>query len=610
MKRENIKEKIKKIKKRSLQLQFGILFIIVAIVTIFINGYVTYLNQRSSYNKQCLENLDQITKHFTERIVSEEPEFAAITEWFIDNRDKIEILSDYRKHLKNSEYSFYSYLRVNYPEAYETLDFRFSDLDEDGKIYYVTYRLEYWMDIFADMISEFDLSYAYFICPVPGEDHTVIYMIDPSTTAPDDAENREVLFIGDKVYEDPKEHKYMWKTWEEGKSLLKADSVDNKYGFMYTYCYPMIVKGKQIGMMCVDKDVVSITDEIVFSVTRQGVVTAFIFLVATMVLFSCIKRFILWRLEGLQDDVEKYSDEKDPAIADEIKKRGGRKDEISSLCDKFAEMITSLDDYMKNLQHVTAEKEKISAELNVATQIQADMLPRVFPGFPEEEKYEIFATMDPAKEVGGDFYDFFMVDQDHLALVIADVSGKGVPAALFMVIAKTLIKNRLQMGETPSEALEHVNEQLCEGNDAELFVTVWIALIDLKTGHALEVNAGHERPAIRRNNGNYEMIRTKHSPAVAVMEGMTFRQTEFDLQPGDSIFVYTDGVTEATNKDEQLFGEERLNEALNRNAGLKPGALLPEITKEIDEFVGEAPQFDDITMLGMIYYGNDRDKFV
>ncbi|MBR6274238.1 MAG: serine/threonine-protein phosphatase, partial [Lachnospiraceae bacterium] len=208
------------------------------------------------------------------------------------------------------------------------------------------------------------------------------------------------------------------------------------------------------------------------------------------------------------------------------------------------------------------------------------------------------------------FYDFFMVDQDHLALVIADVSGKGVPAALFMVIAKTLIKNRLQMGETPSEALGHVNEQLCEGNDAELFVTVWIALIDLKTGHALEVNAGHERPAIRRKNGNYEMIRTKHSPAVAVMEGMTFRQTEFDLEPGDSIFVYTDGVTEATNKDEQLFGEERLNEALNRNAGLKPGALLPEITKEIDGFVGEAPQFDDITMLGMIYYGNDRDKFV
>ncbi|MBR0133271.1 MAG: SpoIIE family protein phosphatase [Lachnospiraceae bacterium] len=605
-----MKEKIKKKKKRSLALQFGILFVIVAIVTIFINGYVTYLNQRKSYNEQCLENLDQISKHFTDRIISEEPDFREFVEWFIDNREKIQILPSFRRDLKYTEISFYSYMRVNYPEMYETQDFSFSKLDEDGKIYYATYRLSYWMSVFADIIREFDLSYAYFICPVPGEENTVVYMIDPSTTIPDNDKDSEFLVIGDKVYEDPKEHKYMWKTWEEGKSLLKADSVDNKYGFMYTYCYPVRSKGKLVGMLCVDKDVVSVTDVIVFSVIRQGIVTAFIFVVATMVLFACIRRFILWRIEGLQDDVEKYSENKDPAMAEEIKKRGGRNDEISTLSDKFSEMITSLDDYMKNLQHVTAEKEKISAELNVATQIQADMLPRVFPGFPEEEKYEIFATMDPAKEVGGDFYDFFMVDQDHLALVIADVSGKGVPAALFMVIAKTLIKNRLQMGETPSEALEHVNEQLCEGNDAELFVTVWIALIDLKTGHALEVNAGHERPAIRRKNGNYEMIRTKHSPAVAVMEGMTFRQTEFDLEPGDSIFVYTDGVTEATNKDEQLFGEERLNEALNRYAGLKPGALLPEITKEIDGFVGEAPQFDDITMLGMIYYGNDRDKFV
>ena len=605
-----MKEKIKKMKKRSLALQFGILFVIVAIVTIFINGYVTYLNQRKSYNEQCLENLDQITKHFNDRIISEEPDFGEFVEWFIENREIIQISPSFRRDLKYTEISFYSYMRVNYPEMYETLDFSFSKLDEDGKIYYATYRLEYWMSVFADIIREFDLSYAYFICPVPGEENTVVYMIDPSTTLPEGSENSEFLVIGDKVYEDPKEHKYMWETWKEGKSLLKADSVDNKYGFMYTYCYPVRSKGKLVGMLCVDKDVVSVTDVIVFSVIRQGIVTAFIFVVATMVLFACIRRFILWRIEGLQDDVEKYSENKDPAMAEEIKKRGGRNDEISTLSDKFSEMITSLDDYMKNLQHVTAEKEKISAELNVATQIQADMLPRVFPGFPEEEKYEIFATMDPAKEVGGDFYDFFMVDQDHLALVIADVSGKGVPAALFMVIAKTLIKNRLQMGETPSEALEHVNEQLCEGNDAELFVTVWIALIDLKTGHALEVNAGHERPAIRRKNGNYEMIRTKHSPAVAVMEGMTFRQTEFDMEPGDSIFVYTDGVTEATNKDEQLFGEERLNEALNRNAGLKPGALLPEITKEIDEFVGEAPQFDDITMLGMIYYGNDRDKFV
>ncbi len=260
---------------------------------------------------------------------------------------------------------------------------------------------------------------------------------------------------------------------------------------------------------------------------------------------------------------------------------------------------------MVNLQHVTAEKERITADLTIATQIQADMLPKIFPAFPTRVEIDIYATMTPAKEVGGDFYDFFLVDDKRLALVIADVSGTGVPAALFMVIAKTLIKNRLQMGELPAEALSNVNNQLCEGNEAELFVTVWAAVINLETGDAVEANAGHEYPAIRKGNGDYELIKSKHSPAVATIEGLKFRQTEFHLDPGDRLFVYTDGVTEATNASNELFGEKRLLDSLNRDPNATPGELLPTVKKDIDAFVGEAPQFDDITMLGFIYKGRD-----
>ncbi|MBQ7678550.1 MAG: serine/threonine-protein phosphatase, partial [Butyrivibrio sp.] len=197
------------------------------------------------------------------------------------------------------------------------------------------------------------------------------------------------------------------------------------------------------------------------------------------------------------------------------------------------------------------------------------------------------------------------VDEDHLALVIADVSGKGVPAALFMVIAKTLIKNRLQMGESPAEALANANDQLCEGNDAQLFVTVWVAVIDLHTGHAVEVNAGHEKPAIRRKDGLFELIRTKHASALALMEGMKFRQTEFDLQPGDSLYVYTDGVPEAVNKDNELFGVERMCEVLNRDPGAEPKVLLQNVKDAMDLYVGEADQFDDITMLGLRFFGKE-----
>ena len=281
-------------------------------------------------------------------------------------------------------------------------------------------------------------------------------------------------------------------------------------------------------------------------------------------------------------------------------------DEIGDLYRKTCSMQVNLLDYMDNLTKMTAEKEQISAELNVATQIQADMLPRIFPAFPTRKEFDIYAVMEPAKEVGGDFYDFFLVDDDHLAMVVADVSGKGVPAALFMVIAKTLIKNRAQMGSSPEEVLKNVNNQLCEGNDAELFVTVWMGILEISTGKGWAVNAGHEHPVIRRGDGPYELVRYKHSPAVAVMQGLNFRQHEFQLNPGDALFVYTDGVPEATSASKELFGDERMLRVLNVHKGASPEELLPAMHREIDAFVGDAPQFDDITMLMLEYKGPEK----
>jgi sigma-B regulation protein RsbU (phosphoserine phosphatase) len=189
---------------------------------------------------------------------------------------------------------------------------------------------------------------------------------------------------------------------------------------------------------------------------------------------------------------------------------------------------------------------------------------------------------------------------------MADVSGKGVPAALFMVIAKTLIKNRAQMSNdySPAKILIDVNNTLCEGNEAELFVTVWLGIIDLRTGKGMAANAGHEHPAIRRANGEYELCIYKHSPAVATMEGIRFREHEFEMHHGDTLYVYTDGVAEATNANNELFGNERMLAALNADPSLPPKDILKKVKESIDEFVGEAPQFDDITMLGFTYLGD------
>ena len=253
------------------------------------------------------------------------------------------------------------------------------------------------------------------------------------------------------------------------------------------------------------------------------------------------------------------------------------------------------------------EKERIGAELNVATQIQADMLPRIFPAFPERNEFDLYASMNPAKEVGGDFYDFFLIDEDHIGLVMADVSGKGVPAALFMVIAKTLIKNRAQMGGSPSEVLAYANDQLGEGNEAELFVTVWFAIIEISTGKGIAANAGHEHPAIRRKGGKFELVKYRHSPAVATIPGIAFKEHEFKLEPGDSLYVYTDGVTEATRSDNEMFGIDRMLESLNKNPDAVPEKMLETVRADIDGFVGNAPQFDDITMLGFKYMGAGKE---
>ena len=276
-------------------------------------------------------------------------------------------------------------------------------------------------------------------------------------------------------------------------------------------------------------------------------------------------------------------------------------DEVEQLADAFRKMEEDMLAYIRSFMAVTAEKERIGAELNVATQIQADMLPRIFPAFPARTEFDIYATMDPAKEVGGDFYDFFLVDDDHLAVVVADVSGKGVPAALFMVIAKTLIKNHAQNRETPAEVFTHTNAQLCEGNDAGLFVTAWMAVLEISTGKLTYVNAGHNPPLLQRAGGSYEWLRSRPGFVLAGMEGMRYRENEMELNPGDRLFLYTDGVTEATDANKELYGDDRLQAALDRQGNVPVRQLLTGIKESIDAFVGDAEQFDDITMLGLEY---------
>ena len=256
-------------------------------------------------------------------------------------------------------------------------------------------------------------------------------------------------------------------------------------------------------------------------------------------------------------------------------------------------------------KYISAAEKRMEQELLMAKTIQAAVLPRAFD-IPRDE-VRLFALMDPAKEVGGDFYDFFFVSKSRLALVIADVSGKGIPAALFMMRAKTAIRNLAESGNSPAEIFSQANHILCEGNDAEMFVTAWIGILDLETGDLVCANAGHEYPAILRAGGDYELLKDKHSLALAAMDGIPMKEYSLRLNPGDSIFVYTDGVPEAINEKVEQYGTDRLLEELNLHKDKPPKILLPLVRENLRRFVGTADQFDDITMLGLSFLRRTDD---
>ena len=244
-------------------------------------------------------------------------------------------------------------------------------------------------------------------------------------------------------------------------------------------------------------------------------------------------------------------------------------------------------------------------ELKTAAGIQADMLPSVFP---VRSDFDLYASMDPAREVGGDFYDFFMIDDDRLCLIIADVSGKGVPAALFMMSSMILLQNFARAGNSPAVILEEANNRICTNNKEEMFVTVWLGILDLRTGCLTAANAGHEYPVIHRKDQPFELLKDRHGFVLGGMEGMKYKEYEVRLEAGDEIFVYTDGVPEATGKNNELYGTDRLLDALNRAGGMEPKALLAAVRMDVDRFVGNAEQFDDLTMLCVRFLGRDEKK--
>lgn len=381
---------------------------------------------------------------------------------------------------------------------------------------------------------------------------------------------------------------------EAYETIYRTNTTDGQHPHITTLVPVKNSNDEVVALLCMQRPISELKAARRPYLINIAISTIILSIIVSLTSIVYIRRELVNPLRRIADETIRFAKEN---------KKGEKLGAVSKIQEisKLAHSIDTMEDdmlrYIDNLTAVTSEKEQMGAELSIAKTIQENSIPNIFPPFPERKDFDIFASMTPAKEVGGDFYNFFLVDNDHLAIVIADVSGKGIPAALFMMVTNILISDRTHMGGTPAEILAFVNDNICQHNRADMFVTVWLGILEISTGKMLAANAGHDDPAIYRKNGEFELIKAKHGLVVGAMEGIKYSDFEIQLNKGDKLFLYTDGVPEATDKDNNMFTLDGMIAALNNYKDETAKGIISGVRNSVDAFVGDAPQFDDLTMV-------------
>lgn len=499
-----------------------------------------------------------------------------------------------------------------YEGAVHTADSAVMELDSDRIDEYLasggkTEEYKQALKKLEDLCNSSGSTFIYVIQPDRTYDHITFLF---STINENSSYTRfEFGYVRDTTNDDYKEKYRRLYEGETDKELVIRDQGYIETDPHITAMVPIRnMDGKTTAILCVQRQM-----DILVNVRNTYIGKVFFVLVSLLALVIIgqsiyLHRVILRPVKQIVSEASRFASYNTPnekKLEDKIKTH----DEIGLLASSIDQMEERIMQYVDDLTRVTAEKERINTELSLASRIQADMLPNIFPAFPDHAEFDIYASMDPAKEVGGDFYDFFLVDDDHLCMVMADVSGKGIPAALFMMSSKIILANNAMSGKTPAQILTDTNEVICANNREEMFVTVWLGILELSTGKLTAANAGHEYPALRQPEGNFALYKDKHGFVLGCVSGMKYKEYEIQLLPGSKLFLYTDGVPEATDKSQEQFGTDRMLASLNEACSAAPDGILKNVRRSVNDFVRDAEQFDDLTMLCIEYKGINLTHF-
>ena len=402
------------------------------------------------------------------------------------------------------------------------------------------------------------------------------------------------------------EYEEKYRALYEGKS--EQELVIRDQGYIetdphITAMIPLVGSdGQTKAILCVQRQMETMTNARNAFVKKVALAALYLALVMIVVQAFFMKRMLLKPVEEITEEASRFAREN---VTPEIKlaQKIHNKDEIGTLAGSIDQMEEQIQSYVEDLTRITAESERIRTELNLAHRIQTDMLPCTFPAFPDRKEFDIYASMDPAREVGGDFYDFYLIDDDHLCITIADVSGKGVPAALFMMASQIILANNTMKGESPAQVLANANASICSHNHEEMFVTVWTGILEISTGKLTAANGGHEYPVLKRREGGFELYKDKHSFVIGGMENQKFKEYELILEPGDMLLLYTDGVPEAMNAEGAMFTDEQMLAVLNEKPDASPEEAVRNIECAVLDFMKDSEQFDDMTLVCLRYNG-------
>ena len=590
---------MEKKKKVSVLLQIAILFI-VAVILIGALSIVTLYRFSTRYVLERLEISGNSTAEDLKSFIYDFPAHDWLLRYWYEHSDEMEIEYDtiyYGGSETEEKYVLLTTLHPDFWPDYASTEDVEALPPEEQKLY-VEIVYSWLIDRIDYIQSAYDLDY--FLCVVtddPYDKQSVLFI------AADEGEIRGPE--RGQIYPIGKEVKVSGEKQEAMREAVSghpkaAIGRDQKY---YDYFYYMTSIDEHKVLIVQTIDVMRVREAVTKYLFDFGFLFAFLLVALAFSCMLMINYLVLLPLKKVQENIGLYVETKDSRmVADNLLKIESH-NEIAELSSDLAGMAEELTAYMVRNEQIAVKEERDRTELALAGRIQASMLPNVFPPYPDRKVFEIYASMTPAKEVGGDFYEFFFVDDHHLCIMIADVSGKGIPAALFMMATMILLENNVKMGKSPAQTLSDINTAICNKNIEDMFVTVWLGIIDLSTGKMICANAGHEYPMLKKPGERYEIIKDKHDLVLGAMKGWKYDEYELLMEPGASLFLYTDGLSETINPQEKMFGTDRILEQLNTNPNCSTEETLTGMKEAVDKYIDGKEPFDDLTMMSFAYHG-------